>query len=98
MYAADVVIVDQNLEYESGGYQGTDLIKQFVERGFQGLMCIRSANSSAADEQQYGEAGAQCVLGKDMSGPEMVDRLAEAHFEIHAIRAMTTVVHEPFAT
>ena len=75
---ADIALIDQNLEYADKTYLGTDLVEQLVEQGFKGLLCIRSANSSDADEQMYRQKGAHCVLGKDLRGSEMVEGLARA--------------------
>ena len=77
--SADVVIVDQNLEYDTESFLGTDLIQQLAAKGFQGLMCVRSANSSEEDEQFYLGKGAHCMLGKDMLGSELIAVLAREY-------------------
>ena len=75
----DVVIIDQNLEYDNGTYLGTDLLEQLVAQGFEGLLCVRSANCSEEDVQLYVRKGAHCILGKDMLGNEMVEAIARAY-------------------
>ena len=81
---ADIVILDQHLVYPKASYTGTGLMEQLVARGFQGLICTRSANSSEAEVEMYTRSGAKCILHKDMSGPEMVRTIAEAYHELQA--------------
>ena len=76
---ADIVITDENLVYASGTYLGSDLLAQFVEQGFRGLLCTRSANCSAEDVDKYHSKGAHCVLMKDMSGREMMESIAHSY-------------------
>jgi hypothetical protein len=89
---ADVVIMDEHLDYSSGNYLGSDLLKQFVNKGFRGLLCTRSANCGPADEEKYRQRGAHCVLMKEMSGLEMVATLARAYHELKASDDL--VLHE----
>ena len=83
---ADIAIMDEHLEYGAGRYAGSDLLRHFVSRGFQGLLCTRWANVSEADIRKYMESGAHCVLGKDMSASEMVDSIAYAYHQLQASR------------
>eukprot|EP00667_Euglena_gracilis_P005485 EG_transcript_5524 len=76
---ADVVILDQHLEFKDEMTYGTDLVKELVAGGFGGLVCIRSANDSPEDCAHYTASGAHCVLGKDMLGPRMMEELAAAY-------------------
>jgi hypothetical protein len=75
---ADIVIVDQHLEYEAS-YLGTDALRQLVLLGFSGLMCVRSGDDAEEDRRRYTKCGAHCFLGKDLTGPEMVERLTAAY-------------------
>ena len=61
---ADIAILDQNLDFPSQFTQGTALVRDLKERGFTGLMCMRSGSTSDADTQMYWDAGCQCVLGR----------------------------------
>ena len=83
---ADIVILDEHLEYRNASYTGTKLMEQLVARGFQGLLCARSANSSEAEVEMYTRSGAKCILHKDMSGPEMVQTIAKAYRQLQATR------------
>ena len=76
---ADVVIMDENLEYDGARYLGSDLLEQFKKRGFCGLLCTRSANCSAADREKYLRKGAHCILMKDMTGKEMARSVGDAY-------------------
>ena len=96
----DVVIIDQNLEYNTGTYLGTDLLEQFVAERFQGLLCMRSANSSEADVELYIRKGAHCILEKDMLGSEMVEAIARAYIfkcdqQAHSETATVTQLQSP---
>ena len=76
---ADVVIMDEHLQYSGTEFRGSDLMEQFVAAGFRGLLCARSANCSETDIRKYLQSGARCILGKEMSGSEMVDSIADAY-------------------
>jgi DNA-binding response OmpR family regulator len=72
---ADVVVMDQHLEYATRRFLGTDLAQALLSRGYAGLICIRSANATAADEEAYLASGAHCVVGKEVQPKELLVRL-----------------------
>jgi CheY-like chemotaxis protein len=76
---ADVIIMDEHLQYSGAEFRGSDLMERFVAAGFQGLLCARSANCSETDIRKYVRSGAQCILRKEMSGTEMVETIADAY-------------------
>eukprot|EP00668_Euglena_longa_P021037 GGOE01026170.1.p1 GENE.GGOE01026170.1~~GGOE01026170.1.p1 ORF type:complete len:679 (-),score=166.00 GGOE01026170.1:1200-3203(-) len=75
---ADVVVLDQNLEYSHTHY-GTDLCRQLIGFGFRGLVCIRSSDDSQDDQAKYAASGAHCSFGKDLSGSKMIQQLKAAY-------------------
>jgi len=77
---ADVVIVDQRLEYEVS-YLGTSILRRLALLGFPGLMCIRSGDDSVEDRKFYQSCGAHCFLGKDCTKSAMMEQIAVAYFE-----------------
>eukprot|EP00667_Euglena_gracilis_P004700 EG_transcript_4730 len=79
---ADIVILDQHLDYGNVTVFGTELLKLLHQNGFTGLSCIRSANVSAENQAMYLEAGASCAIGKDVRPDELVRRLA-VHYQQH---------------
>eukprot|EP00667_Euglena_gracilis_P005338 EG_transcript_5374 len=76
---ADIVILDQHLDYGPVHYLGTDLLQQLVNNGYTGLICIRSANVAADNHQEYIEMGAHCAIGKDVSPKELVGVVCRAY-------------------
>eukprot|EP00667_Euglena_gracilis_P004358 EG_transcript_4380 len=76
---ADVVIMDQHLEFGDLRFLGTDLIGVLLRRGYRGLVCVRSADDGAEAQLRFRRSGAHCVLSKALSGPEMVALVAAAH-------------------
>eukprot|EP00667_Euglena_gracilis_P002551 EG_transcript_2551 len=87
---ADVVILDQHLEFEDEMTYGTDLVHKLVAAGYGGLVCIRSANDSPDDRANYVASGAHCVLGKDVLGARMMEELAAAHARHSALSGAPT--------
>eukprot|EP00667_Euglena_gracilis_P002334 EG_transcript_2333 len=83
---ADIVIIDQNLEYGSS-YLGTDLVKQLLRCRFPGLICINSANTSPSDVELYYSSGAHCVFGKDLLGAIMMEQLKAAYLSFRSAPA-----------
>eukprot|EP00667_Euglena_gracilis_P002058 EG_transcript_2061 len=77
---ADIVIMDQNLEYTES-HHGTDLCRQLLGCRFAGLICIRSSDDSQEDQARYTASGAHCSFGKDMLGFKMVHRLKAAYVQ-----------------
>ena len=84
---ADVVIVDQHMEYGATTVYGTNLLKQLTALSFRGLCCIRSANTSAEDRALYTSSGAHLTLDKGLSFRDMALRLQNAYIEHVALDA-----------
>ena len=60
-----VCIFDQNMDrYSEGQVYGTDVTADLRSRGFNGLIFIRSANDTYADETAHRFAGANGTLSK----------------------------------
>ena len=72
---ADVAILDQNLDYPTGTVYGTDLVQVLRERGFGGLIAIRSANNADDDVARYTRSGAHCILPKDLVMTAMLKKM-----------------------
>eukprot|EP00667_Euglena_gracilis_P003956 EG_transcript_3966 len=77
---ADVVIVDQHLEYDKA-YLGTDIVERLLCLGFKGFICMRSAADSAEHQQKYFKHGAHCCFSKDLQGAQFMTELKEAFVE-----------------
>jgi len=77
---ADIVILDQHLNYAEP-HLGTNVVKHLLLMGYQGMVCIRSGDDSPEDQAHYAACGAHCFLGKDLTGVELVDRLAASFDE-----------------
>eukprot|EP00667_Euglena_gracilis_P002249 EG_transcript_2250 len=80
---ADVVVLDQTLEYSVTHY-GTDLVRQLVLSNFRGLICIRSGNDSSEDKVAYKRSGAHCSFGKDVLGSRMMEELKAAYVALQS--------------
>ena len=76
---SDIVIMDQNLDYGTVTIKGTELVKQFLEARYRGLICIRSANDEDDDREEYTAAGAHCVFGKDITIKKMAREMKVAY-------------------
>jgi len=76
--SADVVIVDQHLDYKEQSYLGTSIVRRLRLLGYQGLICIRSADDSTRDQSHYEQSGAHCFLSKNI-GRGLIHRIACAY-------------------
>uniref|UniRef100_A0A7S1NJI5 Response regulatory domain-containing protein n=1 Tax=Eutreptiella gymnastica TaxID=73025 RepID=A0A7S1NJI5_9EUGL len=76
---ANIVILDYHLDYPGAETTGVEVLKQLQRSGFQGLVCIRSANSSAEDNERYLSAGFHCPLGKELPLAKAIPILAAAY-------------------
>jgi len=81
LLSADVLIVDQYLDYDGACFLGTTVIRQLLADGFPGLIVIRSANVSRKDQLAYFSHGAHCVIGKDVPPKELLDMISEAYVQ-----------------
>eukprot|EP00668_Euglena_longa_P000507 GGOE01000630.1.p1 GENE.GGOE01000630.1~~GGOE01000630.1.p1 ORF type:complete len:766 (-),score=229.22 GGOE01000630.1:549-2846(-) len=72
---ADIVILDEHLDWEVDRHLGSDLVRQLRRLRYEGFICVRSADDSPADQAHFLRAGANCSVGKDLLGPVMVQRL-----------------------
>ena len=84
-----IAILDQNLEF-GGDHNllGTDLVAELIERGFQGLICIRSANATDEDARMYKEAGAHCVFGKDTPVSQVILQMKRAFSHLNIMEGV----------
>ena len=81
-----IAILDQNLEYGKGAnLLGTEIARQLVAGGFEGLICIRSGNMAVADLIEYQRAGAHCAFGKDVSMKQVIEDIKVAYVR-HIVR------------
>eukprot|EP00667_Euglena_gracilis_P000759 EG_transcript_757 len=63
---ADIVILDQHLDYSSESFLGTAVLADLLGRGCRAFMCIRSASVVNGSDAAFRAAGAHCALGKDL--------------------------------
>ena len=77
---ADVVILDQNIDFkEEGTVLGSDLCRELRDKhDFKGVVCISSGNSRHEDIELYLASGADCVSPKGVGNEELVETLAQA--------------------
>ena len=75
----DIAILDQYLDYPGALTLGSDIAQQIMAQGYQGLLCIRSGNTSAADQATYFRSGAHCVVDKDVPLTEVIKMLSVEH-------------------
>jgi len=78
---ADVLIVDQYLDYDGACFLGTTVIRHLLADGFPGLIAIRSANVSRKDQLAYFSHGAHCVIGKDVPPKDLLDMISTAYVQ-----------------
>jgi hypothetical protein len=95
LVGADVVVCDQNLDYPEGTYYGTDIIRSLHSLGFEGLLCIRSANDSEGDKANYVRSGIHCFLPKDLPGPKMVAELQASYLRLVQARGSLSFMSPP---
>ncbi|GMH92432.1 hypothetical protein TL16_g12347 [Triparma laevis f. inornata] len=80
---ADIVIMDQNLDFEgSEMLYGTHIASELHKKGFSGIVVIMSANSSRMEEEIYMKVpGVDCVCGKHLTINHRNNRIVEAWFK-----------------
>ena len=79
LQGCDIAILDQHLDFPGNDMLGSTIAVELVGAGYKGLVCMRSSNNAAEDQELYSASGAHCVFGKDMAWAEMVPALCEAY-------------------
>eukprot|EP00667_Euglena_gracilis_P003695 EG_transcript_3704 len=92
---ADVVIVDQHLDWDQESCLGSDLARRLRMLRFEGFICVRSAQDGPSDQALYRAAGANCAVGKDLLGPVMVEELLAAYEEFVRQASTTAMLGTP---
>ena len=64
---ASVIVLDQNIDFTSTIYYGTDICKVMRKEGFNGVILIRSSNDNDSDENMYIDCGADGILSKTVN-------------------------------
>ena len=83
----------QHLDYPGEELLGTDIVREVLLDGFQGLACIRSGNNSEADGEVYSKSGAHCHFGKEMRMKDLISGLMRA-WESHTATRPDIVVSD----
>ena len=83
---ADIVVCDQNLDFDGRIFYGTDLVERLLRGGFRGLLCIHSANDSPEDIAKYKASGAHVCISKGMRIGQILDILKDAYLQLPAAR------------
>eukprot|EP00667_Euglena_gracilis_P003079 EG_transcript_3085 len=81
----DIVICDQHLDYGDQHYLGTDLVRALRDRGFRGLLCMRSSDIGEEEQELYHAAGAHCAFGKDQLCREVVEHIKVAYVQLKGL-------------
>ena len=71
----DILVTDQHLDFPGDEMLGSDIVRELLEAGYRGLVCIRSGNNAEEDVALYRRAGAHCHIGKEMRMKDMVQLL-----------------------
>ena len=74
-----ICIIDQNLEYQDIKVLGTDITRSLINKGFTGLIFIRSANDDFESVEEYRQAGATGYIRKDMTIEDAAEDLARQY-------------------
>eukprot|EP00667_Euglena_gracilis_P004682 EG_transcript_4711 len=86
----DIVICDQHLDYGDQHYLGTDLVRALRDRGFQGLLCMRSSDVDQPERELYYASGAHCAFGKEELCKDVVDHIKAAYVELKGLHRQET--------
>eukprot|EP00667_Euglena_gracilis_P001149 EG_transcript_1149 len=63
---ADIIILDQHLDYSTESFLGTAVLADLLQQGCRAFVCFRSACVVLGSDVAFRAAGAHCVLGKDL--------------------------------
>ena len=89
---ADIAILDKNLDFPGNHTSGLDLVEQLRSASFDGLLCIRSGNTSEKDTADYLAAGAHCTVGKEVPMSETI-ALIKAAYLVHVNSSVARARH-----
>mmetsp|Transcript_51250 Transcript_51250/g.83798 ORF Transcript_51250/g.83798 Transcript_51250/m.83798 type:complete len:88 (+) Transcript_51250:1-264(+) len=55
---------------------GTTVMQEVLDKGYEGMACIRSGNVSEADSDLYHRCGAHCIFDKETPVKQLLPKLA----------------------
>ena len=87
---ADIVVLDENMNFNGLQFQGTSLARTLRERGFRGVICILSGESLVAHNSQVRDRALDAVLTK---GSESVAGLARVLKALYKQKRHTMDLH-----
>jgi len=90
--SADIIIFDNHIDFTGEHISGVELLRTIKAGGFQGLLVIRSGNTSDEDILQYREAGCHCVVGKEIPIKQATTIIKKAYLHQQASRALPNEV------
>ena len=84
---ADIIMFDHHIDFPGAHTSGLELLRTIKAGGFQGLLIMRSGNTSDQDCLQYREAGCHCILDKAVPTAQAGDVIKKAYLRRERSRA-----------
>eukprot|EP00668_Euglena_longa_P010208 GGOE01012384.1.p1 GENE.GGOE01012384.1~~GGOE01012384.1.p1 ORF type:complete len:408 (-),score=109.15 GGOE01012384.1:1007-2155(-) len=95
---ADIVILDQHLDYASESFLGTSILADLLQCGCHAFICVRSASVVQGNDGAFRAAGANCALGKDLRPDEFFRTLKQLYKGFIALPSASSVLSLPLDT
>ena len=70
----------QNIDIPGGEVKGTNVARRLLRKGYQGFVCIRSANDSDEDKALVEESGAHWFIDKQIPIRRMLELLQREYY------------------
>ena len=86
--SGDILILDENVHLPGVELQGSAILKELMEKGYDGFACIRSGNSDPAAEALSARSGAHWHVGKEVPVRQMIRDLQNRYAKFPGRRAV----------
>ena len=86
--SGDILILDENLHLPGAELQGSAILKELIEKGYDGFACIRSGDSDPSAEALSARSGAHWHVGKEVPMPQMIRDLQAQYAEFQGKKAV----------
>ena len=84
----DILILDENVHLPGAELQGSAILKELLEQGYDGFACIRSGNSDPSAVALSAQSGAHWHVGKEVPIPQMLRELQARYAEFQGMKAV----------
>ena len=88
LQSADILILDENVDVPGAELYGSAILKELIQKGYNGFACIRSGNSDPSAQALSARSGAHWHVGKEVPMRQMIRDLQTQYAKFQEQKAV----------